>query len=390
MKGVSTKKKIVISKEGKFKDWEKKPVHLAVLGRSGVGKSRLINAIRGIKSKEHPLYAPVGTTETTLEVKQYAHPENPLLVLYDMPGIGTKTFPRENYFKNPKINFYCYDIYMILSADRFMQEEEKFAEEIEKSGKKILFVRTKGDINAEEFDDFKSELLKIKKNCVKNLSSWSIKDKNVFLISSKVIDDPLLDFGKLIECLTTSLPDMKRETILFTLRFNTRNLITLKKDQILSRSRKVALQSAVGGLLPIPGLSIFVDYQLISSTINDYLEILGVTEKGLETLAKKTGVDAKLLKEKYKLKSFDYVEKKVVAELPAVYGIMLEKIAQSEVAETAAKWLIPGLGMTLSAGISLFTTYQFLKGALEIIIEDAEKMLDILLEVTDISLLETT
>jgi small GTP-binding protein len=147
----------------KWETWKQEPVNIAVIGRSGVGKSRLINAIRGCTSEDDPLYANVGTTETTLEKRSYNHPNNPLLKFWDLPGIGTKAFPRKHFIKNKEIDFYSYDLYLIVSADRFMEEEEYFAEEIEKTGKTFLFVRTKADVNEEEFKDFPLELQKMRK-----------------------------------------------------------------------------------------------------------------------------------------------------------------------------------------------------------------------------------
>jgi hypothetical protein len=132
-------------------------------------------------------------------VKRYPHPNNPLLVFWELPGIGTKKFPRKDFIENKKIDFFSYDVYLIVCADRFMEDEGTFAEILENEGKTFLFVRTKADVNEDEFEDFEMELDKIRNDCEEKLCSRKIKDKDVYLISSKFVDHKLLDFGKLVE-----------------------------------------------------------------------------------------------------------------------------------------------------------------------------------------------
>lgn len=83
----------------KFKDeldaFHKTKVKCGIIGRSGTGKSSLINAIVGEE------VAKVGEVETTMEIgKPYEHKG---LVFYDLPGCGTNNFPKENYISDLNI-----------------------------------------------------------------------------------------------------------------------------------------------------------------------------------------------------------------------------------------------------------------------------------------------
>ncbi|KAH3771317.1 uncharacterized protein LOC127843665 [Dreissena polymorpha] len=76
--------------------WRECQINIAVTGESGTGKSSFINAIRGLRQGD-ACYAQTGTSETTIAIKQYQHPEHHNLVFWDLPGVGTPQFPNESY-----------------------------------------------------------------------------------------------------------------------------------------------------------------------------------------------------------------------------------------------------------------------------------------------------
>ena len=77
--------------EGKF--------HCCITGVSGTGKSSLLNALRGIGDRD-PNAALTGTSEKfeTLERFPDLRPEYNRFVWYDVPGAGTRNFPKKRYF----------------------------------------------------------------------------------------------------------------------------------------------------------------------------------------------------------------------------------------------------------------------------------------------------
>ena len=92
----------------KLNAWSKASVKIAVTEQSGSGKSSLINRLRGFtpKDKGNPLYAGVGVTETTTEIRSYEFPSNPLLQICDLPGVGTQQFPIKEYPREMKFGEY--------------------------------------------------------------------------------------------------------------------------------------------------------------------------------------------------------------------------------------------------------------------------------------------
>ncbi|XP_032364628.1 T-cell-specific guanine nucleotide triphosphate-binding protein 2-like, partial [Etheostoma spectabile] len=114
-------------------------LNIAIAGESGSGKSTFVNAFRCIPNGDKL------RAETTKAPTSYPHPNYPNVTLWDLPGIGTTRFPADEYLK--KVGFERYDVFFILSADRFRENDVKLAEEIQKMGKKFYFVRSKIDYN---------------------------------------------------------------------------------------------------------------------------------------------------------------------------------------------------------------------------------------------------
>ena len=91
--------------------------HFAVAGISGSGKSSLVNAFRGLRSRD-AASAVVGVTETTLQMTRYPdpNPENPF-VWYDIPGAGALKCRDWQYFNDQGL--YVFDCIVVLFDNRF-------------------------------------------------------------------------------------------------------------------------------------------------------------------------------------------------------------------------------------------------------------------------------
>lgn len=91
--------------------------HFAIAGVSGSGKSSLVNAFRGLQSKDIGAAA-VGVTETTLQITRYPEvdPQIPF-VWYDVPGAGTLKCPDWQYFNDQGL--YVFDCIILLFDNRF-------------------------------------------------------------------------------------------------------------------------------------------------------------------------------------------------------------------------------------------------------------------------------
>ncbi|KAL4076408.1 interferon-inducible GTPase-domain-containing protein [Scleroderma citrinum] len=180
--------------------------HIAIAGVSGSGKSSLINAFRGLRSKK-PGAAPVGVTETTTEMARYppSNSEHPL-AWYDIPGACTRKFSGWEYFK--KQGLYVFDAIIVLFDGRFTETDVTILENCRRFGIPSFIVRSKADlqilniINEEESDDeeenghdarrrqqqsetAKTKLVEKTQTSVKdNLEEAQLPDQRVYIISA--------------------------------------------------------------------------------------------------------------------------------------------------------------------------------------------------------------
>lgn len=122
-------------------------INIGVTGNSGVGKSSLTNAIRGVKSKD-PGAAKTDSAECTLEPEMFEFPSGATLdlpgVLWDLPGAGTKKFPQETYMRKMGIRYF--DVVILVTADRFTEAEVMLRQELVEFKVPHFCVRNKMDV----------------------------------------------------------------------------------------------------------------------------------------------------------------------------------------------------------------------------------------------------
>lgn len=117
-------------------------LNIAVVGESGVGKSALLNAVRGLWP-EDPGAAAVGVDETTAVVQGYVDPHHPQVKWFDVPGANTPNVSGWLYFMNQSL--YIFDVLVILFSDRFTQTVGTLLSNAHRCSIKTLLVRTKAD-----------------------------------------------------------------------------------------------------------------------------------------------------------------------------------------------------------------------------------------------------
>ncbi|XP_053373552.1 interferon-inducible GTPase 1-like [Mercenaria mercenaria] len=175
--------------------WKDLPINIGVTGNSGVGKSSFINAIRGLSAEDEGA-AKVGVIETTQTMSSYQHPNNKNLLFWDLPGVGTPNFPQGNYLK--AIQAEKFDYFIIMSADRFTENDLWLAKEMVNLRKAFYFVRSKVSQDIEndkkshpKSHDKKSVLEVIRTNCNQNLQHIRSlkKPARVYLIDNYDVDN---------------------------------------------------------------------------------------------------------------------------------------------------------------------------------------------------------
>ena len=115
------------------------------------------------------------------------------------------------------------------------------------------------------------------------------ENAKIYLISSKLKYRGKYDFPNLRQDIATSLPDLKQEVLLRTLRAETKGLVEEKKKFLEKRILWYSLSSAVAGAVPVPGLDIFADIKIFHQMIAEQREQLGLTGQDLAAAARELG-----------------------------------------------------------------------------------------------------
>ncbi|XP_050987512.1 T-cell-specific guanine nucleotide triphosphate-binding protein 2-like [Labeo rohita] len=204
-----------IKVKNKLKELENVTLNIAITGMTGAGKSSFVNALRGL-SNDDKNAAPTGSVETTMKPSMYQHPFMPNVKIWDLPGIGSPKFRAKKYLKD--VNFHMYDFFLIVTSERFKENDIELARAIKKSKKLFYFIRTKidNDIHAESHKrNFDEQMLleNIREDCKANLLKIGIP--KIFLVSSFQLEK--YDFQKLINTLKDELPKHKKFALIQSL-----------------------------------------------------------------------------------------------------------------------------------------------------------------------------
>uniref|UniRef100_A0A3Q3M7A1 IRG-type G domain-containing protein n=1 Tax=Labrus bergylta TaxID=56723 RepID=A0A3Q3M7A1_9LABR len=329
----------------------KKEVFLKVIIFSGSGKSTFVNAIRGIDNKDEKA-VPTGPVETTMEVTPYPHPNYPNVIFWDLPGIGSPNFPADKYLK--KVGFKKFDFFIIISADRFRENDLKVAKEIQKMKKKFYFVRSKIDHN------IRAEKI--------SLQVQGLQSPQVFLVSSFHLK--LYDFPLVVETLKEELPELQKEAFVLAMPNISLDMIKEKKKAFQAKVKYWAILSAAVAGVPVPGVSAAVDTTLLVGVVTKYVLGFGLDIPSLKRMANYSGVPYEELKEVIKS---PLIATELTPELLLRLLVQFSSLAALLAAEEGAT-VVPILGIPAAACLSFTFTYRSLNMILDMIADDAEKV----------------
>ena len=407
----------------KLDEHKNTPVKIAVTGQSGAGKSTLINKLRGLLNEKgmpkrgmKDKLAKSGPTQTTMDIKGYPFPENELIMLYDLPGVGTKEWPIETYHKDAK--FEDYDAFIILTSDRFYENDLRIAMEVKKLGKPYFFARTKIDQALKSYNRDSDTMFSkegwtnkcddIRNECREGLKGVHNKKyhfqreechdadlQKIYLIScrdySKVDADDesqnlrinFRDNQILKEDLVDSLEGIKRTALLFHLECD-RYLISKKVEELKKRIPIVTALSALGGAIPLPGASMAIDTGLYvnesifqqsqlkvdSQSMDEWASLVGMNRKDFIDCLQEKRPNITFLKhflDFFKMDFFKIDACMTADAIKALIGsISVGSVSiASEVTEDVLKLAIPIFGSVLASAISGTTTYWLLEKTLD-------------------------
>ncbi|MCI9845625.1 GTPase [Flavobacterium pectinovorum] len=318
-------------------------VNIAISGQSGAGKSSLINAIIGRKVAE------VGITETTLNIKKYVSNG---IHFSDLPGCGTEKFPIKTYLEN--CNLESFDAVIVVTANRFYENDVWLIKEMIRIGRPVYVVRTKMDtsINDGMHDDNLTEyevFEKVKNDIKSNIGNIDIK--GIYLTSSR---EPLkMDLSKLLIDIQHNLSGIKKQR--FIADVAPLNEQVLKEKSIVAQKAVSygAYAAAANGINPIPGLDIGLDIAILIKMSTEIQNIYGLDEKSIDELSKRMGNTANFTA--IKAKVAQYATKFIARE-----GIMilLKRLSVNIGSKEVLKY-IPFVGQIAAAGIGYKMTDSF-------------------------------
>ncbi|RNA07435.1 interferon-inducible GTPase 5-like [Brachionus plicatilis] len=237
----------------KKENWKNIAIRIAFLGKSRVGKSTLINTIRGLapkrNSNEEQDLAKVDVIQCTAAVKGYKFKDDEKILLCDVPGLGTPEY-RQNTDYLKKIDFHSYDYFVLLTNETFFECDEWLLKNIVQTGKPFAFVYTKIDSvllsHIESFSDFQDwskedkdteeakKISVIRKDCEDSIKKI-IQNKpfKLYMLSGHFNKRDKYEYKEFYESLYKYLPKMKKDMMNLILKPISDNLI-LTKDNLVN------------------------------------------------------------------------------------------------------------------------------------------------------------
>ncbi|XP_052435425.1 interferon-inducible GTPase 5-like [Carassius gibelio] len=344
-------------------------LHIAVTGSTGAGKSSFINAIRGLKPDDINA-APTGVTETTVTSTVYAHPTMPSVKFWDLPGTGSPKFKAKKYLKDVKLE--TFDFFIIISSERFKENDIMLAKAIKEKKKLFYFLRSKidNDIRAEsqrkDFDEQKV-LSHIREDCHRNLNDVNNLKPEIFLISSFELHK--YDFQTLIDTLEKQLPAHKRDALILSLPIYSSKILDEKIELFMKQTWSAAVASGSIAVAPVPGLSMACDAAILLAFFTKCYYAFGLDDESIDKLSVRVNNPS--------LKS--------VRKSPLVIAIGQKKLSSKELSaltnrEAAVKFawsMVPVVGSKKTAEMSYSATLNLLRAGVQDLAETAKEVLKV-------------
>jgi len=346
-------------------NWKNEPVKLAVTGKSGVGKSSFINAIRNLKLGDPGFASASYSGNTTKEATVYKYPGNKKITLHDLPGFGTTEFPKNEYEKTMALHKYDH---ILIFVGNIEENDIEIAKKLKEMDKPFCFVRSKIDIDIENAKhDGEPETEVIKKIMFKSLDILKhagIKEASFFVISSR--SRRIGHFNELVSYIQRNLPKLKCDAVMFSLLGElTDDIIDSKYKMLKERIWKISVASAGLAAAPVPGLDVVLNLALICKEILLYHKTFGFGQQIVKEISK----DEYLRK---KLSASSIIEIEAASKAMQTFVIIqLGKFGTLMAIESALDFIFPIIGSMVSGLTAGTVTYRLLTRILDGCRDDA-------------------
>jgi predicted GTPase len=329
---------------------DKVPVNIGITGDSGSGKSTLINTLRGLSPAQEGA-ATIGTVETTMAPVAYEHPNYKNIVFWDLPGMGTPSYPRDSYIQQLNMEK-KFDFFLIVISGRFSENDLWLAKQLRRMHRPYFFVRSKLDIDIamkrkhqpNVSDD--NVIGEVRRDILKNVPS--LKDNDVFILSGELEHRDRWEFPRLRDCILKVLPEVKKNSVIVSLSGYAEELIDTKYRTLKKRLKYYAGASAVGALPPIPGFSIGVDTALLLRMAHDFTHAFGLTNDQVSSFSDRITTRTRLIA--------------IVARTSTMFSAKaIAKLAVSQTTGAAVEEFaryVPFVGQAVAGALSFAATYH--------------------------------
>ena len=312
--------------------------------------------------------AEVGVTQTTVDIRSYSHPNNPLLKFWDLPGVGTDRFPRQTYLRAIEVDLY--DFFLLITSTRFTENDTWLGKEFRSRNKKYFFIRTK--VGQDVSDNKRSyprshrekDVVKaIRESTENSLKQNGCDDVPVYLIDSYELQK--FEFLQLEDRLMEDFPELKKSAFVLSMHATSEKMIRSKVAELRSRMWMSAGLSGVVAAVPVPGVSLVFDIALVVKQAIFFHEQLGLDESSLKRYATSTSTDFEQLKSVASCVRITGEGSGIILVSSIIRGtVTVAALAASATLEEAAR-LIPLVGSFISAQLSFGGTYLALKTVLD-------------------------